>query len=148
MVKRIISLLILVPIAIVLIVLSVANRQSVTLALNPFDRSDQVMSVTLPFFVYLFGAIIIRHDHRIGRDLVEPGQASRARALFEERGGEVAQGSRPAEGRHRAQKRRAPGLPGAQRFRALILLHNDGFAQTCRSPRSGDDRGCDAAGGR
>ena len=59
MVKRIISLLILVPIAMVLIVLSVANRQSVTLALNPFDRSDQVMSVTLPFFVYLFGAIII-----------------------------------------------------------------------------------------
>ena len=58
MVKRIISLLILVPIAIVLIVLSVANRQSVTLALNPFDRSDHVMSLTLPFFVFLFAAVI------------------------------------------------------------------------------------------
>ena len=58
MVKRIISLLILVPIAIVLIVLSVANRQSVTPALNPFDRSDHVMSLTLPFFVFLFAAVI------------------------------------------------------------------------------------------
>ena len=59
MVKRIISLLILIPIAIVLIVLSVANRQAVTLALNPFDRGDQVMSVTLPFFIFLFFAIIV-----------------------------------------------------------------------------------------
>jgi uncharacterized integral membrane protein len=59
MVKRIISLLVLVPVAIVLIVLSVANRQMVTLALNPFDRSDQVLSLSLPFFVFLFLAVIV-----------------------------------------------------------------------------------------
>ncbi len=59
MVKRIISLLILVPVAIVLIVLSVANRQTVTLALNPFDPGDQVLSIDLPFFVFLFAALIL-----------------------------------------------------------------------------------------
>lgn len=59
MVKRIFSLVILVPIAIVLVVLSVANRQSVTLALNPFRTSDTVLSVTAPFFIFLFAALIV-----------------------------------------------------------------------------------------
>ena len=58
MVKRIVNVLILIPVAIVLIVLSVANRQSVTLALNPFRPEDSVLSVTAPFFVYLFLATI------------------------------------------------------------------------------------------
>ncbi|MCR6500746.1 DUF1049 domain-containing protein [Shinella sp. CPCC 101442] len=59
MIKRIINVVVLLPIAIVLIVLSVANRQSVTLALNPFRPEDSVLSVTAPFFVYLFLAVIL-----------------------------------------------------------------------------------------
>ena len=58
MIKRIVNVIVLLPIAIVLIVLSVANRQSVTLALNPFRPEDTVLSVTAPFFVYLFLAVI------------------------------------------------------------------------------------------
>jgi uncharacterized integral membrane protein len=58
MIKRIIALAILVPLGIVLIMLSVANRQAVTLALNPFDPTDALLSVTLPFFVFLFLALI------------------------------------------------------------------------------------------
>ena len=58
MIKRIVNVLVLLPIAIVLIVLSVANRQAVTLALNPFRPEDSVLSVTAPFFVYLFIAVI------------------------------------------------------------------------------------------
>ena len=58
MVKRIVNVVILIPVAIVLIVLSVANRQSVTLAFNPFRREDSALSVTAPFFVYLFLATI------------------------------------------------------------------------------------------
>ncbi|NTJ41189.1 LapA family protein [Agrobacterium larrymoorei] len=56
--KKIVNLLILVPLAIVLIILCVANRQSVTLALNPFEPSDTVMAFTAPFFVFLFLAVI------------------------------------------------------------------------------------------
>ena len=59
MIKRIIALAIFVPLGIVLIMLSVANRTAVTLALNPFDPADTLLSVTLPFFVFLFAALII-----------------------------------------------------------------------------------------
>ena len=59
MIKRIVNVLFLIPVGIVLIVLSVANRQSVTLALNPFRPEDSVLSVKAPFFVYLFLALIL-----------------------------------------------------------------------------------------
>ncbi|MDR6756958.1 putative integral membrane protein [Mycoplana sp. BE70] len=59
MFKKIINIVILAPIAIVLIVLSVANRQPVRLALNPFRPEDSVLSMTAPFFVYLFLALIL-----------------------------------------------------------------------------------------
>ncbi len=59
MIKRIIALAILIPLGVILIMLSVANRTAVTLALNPFDPSDQVLSVTLPFFVFMFLALIV-----------------------------------------------------------------------------------------
>lgn len=56
--KKIVNLLILVPLAIILIVLCVANRQDATLALNPFRTDDTLMSFTAPFFVFLFLAVI------------------------------------------------------------------------------------------
>lgn len=59
MTRKLITFLILVPIAIVLIVLSVANRDLVTLALNPFDPSDTVLSLSAPFFVFLFLALML-----------------------------------------------------------------------------------------
>ncbi|AQZ53221.1 MAG: DUF1049 domain-containing protein [Martelella sp.] len=59
MTKKLINILILVPIGVVLIVLCVANRQSVTMALNPFNAEDQVLSVSAPFFVYIFIAFIL-----------------------------------------------------------------------------------------
>ncbi|MGW9233054.1 DUF1049 domain-containing protein [Pseudorhizobium sp. NPDC055634] len=57
--KKIVTLVILVPLGILLIVLSVANRQSVTLALNPFRPDDSMLSVTAPFFLFLMLALII-----------------------------------------------------------------------------------------
>ncbi len=59
MIKRIITLVILVPVAIVLILLSVANRQTVTLAFNPFEPSDPVLSQSAPLFVFLFAALML-----------------------------------------------------------------------------------------
>jgi uncharacterized integral membrane protein len=58
MVTRIIKLAILIPVAIVLILLSVANRHSVTLALNPFNPDDTLLSLSLPFFVFLLLAVM------------------------------------------------------------------------------------------
>ncbi|HWU62987.1 MAG TPA: lipopolysaccharide assembly protein LapA domain-containing protein [Ensifer sp.] len=59
MTKKLINVVILLPVAIILIVLSVANRQAVTLAFNPFDPSDSLLSITAPFFVYLFLAVVL-----------------------------------------------------------------------------------------
>lgn len=59
MMKKLVNLLFVVPLAIVLIVLSVANRQSVTLAFNPFQPADSVLSLTAPFFVFLFLAVAL-----------------------------------------------------------------------------------------
>ncbi len=58
MLKKIVNIVVLVPVAIILIVLSVANRQTVTLALNPFNPADSVLSASAPFFVFIFLAVI------------------------------------------------------------------------------------------
>ncbi|WEX77773.1 DUF1049 domain-containing protein [Sinorhizobium numidicum] len=59
MFKKLINIVVLVPVGVILIVLSVANRQMVTLALNPFNTADTVLSVSAPFFVFLFLAVIL-----------------------------------------------------------------------------------------
>ncbi|WP_349437754.1 DUF1049 domain-containing protein [Pararhizobium sp. A13] len=59
MMKKLVNIVVLVPIGVVLIVLSVANRQMVTLALNPFNPADSVLSASAPFFVFLFLAVIV-----------------------------------------------------------------------------------------
>jgi uncharacterized integral membrane protein len=59
MIMRFVKLVIFVPIAILLIVLSVANRHAVTLALNPFRPEDTVIALTLPLFVLLLLVLMI-----------------------------------------------------------------------------------------
>lgn len=56
---RFIKLIVLVPIAVILVVLSVANRHFVTLALNPFRPDDTLLSLSLPLFVFLFIALMV-----------------------------------------------------------------------------------------
>jgi uncharacterized integral membrane protein len=56
--KKIITLAIFVPLGIVLVVLAVANRQTVTLALNPFQPQDSLLSVSAPFFLFLFLSLL------------------------------------------------------------------------------------------
>lgn len=59
MILRLVKLVILIPVAVVLVVLAVANRHAVTLALNPFRPDDQLLSFTLPVFVLVFAALIL-----------------------------------------------------------------------------------------
>jgi uncharacterized integral membrane protein len=54
-VRNSIAALILVPLAVVIIALAVANRQSVTVSLDPFSAEHPAVTVTLP----LFGLIIV-----------------------------------------------------------------------------------------
>ena len=59
MLKRLVFVLIVLPIALVLLALSVANRQDVSLNLNPFTPDLPGWQVVAPMFWYLFGAFAL-----------------------------------------------------------------------------------------
>lgn len=59
MLKRIINLLIALPLAAILIALAVANRHSVELILDPFRPETPVLAVSIPLYLLLFGALIV-----------------------------------------------------------------------------------------
>lgn len=59
MLRRIVWFFVAFPVAILLITLAVANRHSVRLVLDPFRPADPVISLALPFYAYLFGALLI-----------------------------------------------------------------------------------------
>jgi uncharacterized integral membrane protein len=56
--KKLFSLLVFAPIAIVLIALSVANRHPVQFSLDPINTNQPFLAVSLPFFVFLFIALL------------------------------------------------------------------------------------------
>ncbi len=59
MLNRLITVVILVPAAIVLIALSVANRGPVAFSIDPFSADNPAMTMSLPLFVLLFAALIL-----------------------------------------------------------------------------------------
>ena len=59
MLRRIASLLIAFPLGVLLIAIAVSNRQMVQLILDPFRPEMPALSVQLPFYVYLLGALTI-----------------------------------------------------------------------------------------
>lgn len=59
MLRRILWLLTAFPAAALLITLAVANRHSVRLVLDPFRPESPALSVVLPFYGFLFGALLV-----------------------------------------------------------------------------------------
>lgn len=57
--KQVIRYLILVPLALVVILFAVANREIVTLSIDPFDAKDPALAVRLPLFAIMFGFTIL-----------------------------------------------------------------------------------------
>ena len=58
MIRKIVKALILIPLAIVLIAFAVANRQTITVSFDPFDKADPAFSLTLPFYVLILALVI------------------------------------------------------------------------------------------
>ncbi len=58
MIRKIVTALILVPLAIVLVAFAVANRQTVVVSLDPFDQAHPALSVTLPLFALILALVI------------------------------------------------------------------------------------------
>jgi uncharacterized integral membrane protein len=57
--RKIVAVLILVPLGIVIIAFAVANRQSVTLSFDPFSASAPAAALTLPLFVIVMVTLIV-----------------------------------------------------------------------------------------
>jgi uncharacterized integral membrane protein len=51
--------LLLAPIALLLVLFGVANRQDVTLLLDPFARGGDALAITLPLFVFFFAVLAV-----------------------------------------------------------------------------------------
>lgn len=81
--KRLTWAIVGIPVAIVLIVLSVANRSPVQLRLDPFSQSDPAIAITLPFFLHLFAALLV--GMVIGATVMWLGQGKHRREARRER---------------------------------------------------------------
>lgn len=59
MLKRALKTLLLLPIAVLVIVLAVANRHAVVLSLDPFTPENPAFAVAVPLFWALFGMLFL-----------------------------------------------------------------------------------------
>lgn len=58
MLRRIFSTLLAFPAGALLVTLAVANRQSVRFSLDPFHPEEPAISLNMPFYAYIFAALI------------------------------------------------------------------------------------------
>lgn len=79
--RKLFNLFFFIPIAIVLILLSVANRHFVTFGIDPLNTQDPAFAISLPFFVFIFIALII--GAIIGASLTWVSQGKHRKALKE-----------------------------------------------------------------
>lgn len=59
MARKLMIWLVLVPLAIVILMFAVANRQLVTISFDPFDANQPAASLTLPLFVLIFILVLL-----------------------------------------------------------------------------------------
>ncbi len=59
MFRKIVTAIIVVPLAAVIIAFAVANRQSVTVSFDPFSSASPAYTAMLPLFVVIFAALIL-----------------------------------------------------------------------------------------
>ena len=59
MFRKIVTAVIVIPLAIVIVAFAVANRQAITVSLDPFDSANPAYSVTLPLFIIVFAMLIL-----------------------------------------------------------------------------------------
>jgi uncharacterized integral membrane protein len=58
MIQKLISALILVPLAILFIVFAVANRQTVVVSFDPFDQAQPMLAVGMPLFALILLLVV------------------------------------------------------------------------------------------
>ena len=58
MFRKIVATLVLLPLAVVIVALAVANRQMVTVSFDPFSTADPALALRLPLFALVFVVLL------------------------------------------------------------------------------------------
>ena len=59
MLRKALTLVIVVPLAVLIVAFAVANRQAVTVSFDPFSSANPAYAATLPLFVLIFALVIL-----------------------------------------------------------------------------------------
>ncbi|MET0276769.1 MAG: LapA family protein [Pseudorhodoplanes sp.] len=59
MIRKLVFWLVLVPLAIVILMFAIANREMVTVSFDPFSPTEPAASVSVPLFVLIFVLVIL-----------------------------------------------------------------------------------------
>jgi len=59
MLRKILTGIVVVPLAVVIIVFAVANRKAVTVSFDPFSSTSPAYAATLPLFIIIFTVLIV-----------------------------------------------------------------------------------------
>ncbi len=59
MIRKVVTALVLVPLAIVIIAFAVANRQTIVVSFDPFDSVHPAFAASMPLFVLIFVLLIL-----------------------------------------------------------------------------------------
>ena len=59
MIRKIVTVLILIPVALLIVMFAVANRSAVTIALDPFAGEPPMFTTAAPLFLVLLAALIV-----------------------------------------------------------------------------------------
>jgi uncharacterized integral membrane protein len=59
MLRKVLTIVIVVPLAVVIVAFAVANRQVVTVSFDPFSSANPAYAATLPLFVLIFALVIL-----------------------------------------------------------------------------------------
>jgi uncharacterized integral membrane protein len=57
-VRRLLNWLVLLPLAILLVLFAIANRNGVILSFDPFEGKESPLTISLPLFIVIFAALI------------------------------------------------------------------------------------------
>ena len=110
MFRRFFWIVVMIPLAIILIALSVANRNVVPFTIDPFTPGNPTLTFTAPLFVYLFASLAI--GLIIGSVITWLAQGAN-RANARRAATEVASLRKEAQARETAIRANQPALPNA-----------------------------------
>ncbi len=98
--KRVITIVILVPLAVILIALSVANRETIGLTIDPFNPGNPALTYQAPLFIWLFGALILGALIGAAVTWLTQGKHRRRERRYKKEASQLLERAESAEKRH------------------------------------------------